>query len=238
MRREPQTGTMTRRHALHTHRILDNPKIRNQRVHIPSMIPWPYRASQGDRCLSPCPASRMSTRSTAPLEAACETTDIPLESAMTTCTHKVSDPTILYAHIWEVDFHAPEGVSEAACILHSTIHCSEDKAAKEATILLHHQVRGTIPSVQAERRATIVVEWVPGSLVEEALGDRQILSVALEETISFDSNKTTHSIDLNAWHDATFGPIVLRWTLGDLRRGRFGCFDRTNLRCVISKLSG
>ena len=96
-----------------------------------------------------------------------------------------------------MDSHALED-SEAACILHSTTHCSEDKAAKEATILLHHQVRGTIPSVQAERRATIVVEWVPGSLVEEALGDRQIPLVALEEMTSFDPNKTTHSIDLNA----------------------------------------
>jgi hypothetical protein len=35
--------------------------------------------------------------------------------------------------------------------------CSEDKAIKAATTLLHRQVRGTTPSVQAERRATIVV---------------------------------------------------------------------------------
>ena len=73
----------------------------------------------------------------------------------------------------------------------------EDKAAKEDTTRLHRQAPGTTPSVQVERRATIVVEQVPGSLVEEALGDRQILSVALEETTSFDPNKTTHSIDLN-----------------------------------------
>ena len=115
---------------------------------------------------------------------------------MTTCTHKASDPTTLCAHIWGVDSHAPEEVLEAVCILHSTTHCSEDKAAKEATTRLHRQAPGTTPSVQVERRATIVVEQVPGSLVEEALGDRQILSVALEETTSFDPDKTTHSIDL------------------------------------------
>ena len=95
-----------------------------------------------------------------------------------------------------MDSHALED-SEAACNLHSTTHCSEDKAAKEDTTRLHRQAPGTTPSVQVERRATIVVEQVPGSLVEEALGDRQILSVALEETTSFDPNKTTHSIDLN-----------------------------------------